>query len=204
MKNKITYGVLAIVFIVAIVLTFTIGINVDLVYGEGYTIIFAEENKIDIDEVKTITKEIWGNNCLVQKAEFFNDSAEIKVKDFNDEQLSQLCNKLNEKYSSEIKKEDLRVEHVSNVKLRTLVEPYIIPSVLSLLLIMIFYAVRYRGARQMLSLLVNVIVAGGLYYSLYVIARLPFGTLTIPVGIAMYALIVLKHTMACENNQEED
>ena len=57
MKNKIIYGVLAVIFIISIVLTFTIGLNVDLYYGEGYTIKFTETTTIETADVETIVKE---------------------------------------------------------------------------------------------------------------------------------------------------
>lgn len=204
MKNKIIYGSIAIIFIVSIVITFVKGINVDIYYGEGDIISFTEKDTININDVREIAKEIWGNNCIVQNMEFFNDSAEIKVREFNDEQLNQLKDKINEKYSSELKIEDFEIEHVSNVKIRTLVEPYIIPVGLSLLIIILFYAIRYRGARKMLELLLYLAIAEGLLYSVYAIIRIPFSSITIPLGMCLYALTVLIFTAKLENSSEPE
>lgn len=204
MKNKIIYGVLAIIFITSIVITFVKGVNVNIYYGEGELITFTEKDKIDINEIREIAKEIWGNNCTVQNMEFFNDSAVIKVREYNEEQLNQLKDKINEKYSSELKIEDFEIEHVSNVKIRTLVEPYIIPVGLSLLIIILFYAVRYRGARKMLELLLYLIITEGLLYSVYAIGRVPFSSTTIPLAMCLYALTVLVFTAKLENHNEKE
>ena len=204
MKNKIIYGAIAIIFIVSIVITFVKGLNVDIYYGEGDLITFTEKDTININDVREIAKEIWGNNCIVQNMEFFNDSAEIKVREYNEEQLYQLKDKINEKYSSELKIEDFEIEHVSNVKIRTLVEPYIIPVGLSLLIIILFYAIRYRGARKMLELLLYLAIVEGLLYSVYAIIRIPFNSITIPLGMCLYALTVLIFTAKLENSSETE
>lgn len=204
MKNKIIYGILAIIFITSIVITFVKGLNVDIYYGEGALITFTEKDTININDVREIAKEIWGNDCIVQNMEFFNDSAEIKVREYNEEQLNQLKDKINEKYSSELKIEDFEIDHVSNVKIRTLVEPYIIPVGLSLLIIVLFYAIRYRGARKMLELLLYLVIAEGLLYSVYAITRIPFSSTTIPLAMCLYALTVLVFTAKLENSSESE
>ena len=204
MKNKIIYGILAIIFITSIVITFVKGLNVDIYYGEGALITFTEKDTININDVREIAKEIWGNDCIVQNMEFFNDSAEIKVREYNEEQLNQLKDKINEKYSSELKIEDFEIDHVSNVKIRTLVEPYIIPVGLSLLIIVLFYAIRYRGARKMLELLLYLVIAEGLLYSVYAITRIPFSSTTIPLAMCLYAFTVLVFTAKLENSSESE
>ena len=204
MKNKIIYILLAVIFAVAIVMTFVKGLNVDLYYGEGYTISVTEKDSINIDDIKQIVEEIWEKEYIVQRLEFFDDSAEIKVKEYDDDKLTQLKDKLNEKYESELEVSDFKVEHISNIKLRTLVEPYIIPIGLSLLLVMAFYAIRYRGARKMLDLLVGVVAVEGLFYSLYAIGRIPFNSMTLPIAICLYIITIIKTSFSSENSQEEE
>lgn len=203
MKNKVLYLILAVIFIVAIVITAVKGLKVDLYYGEGYTIKVTEKESVELADVKAIAKEIWGNEVIVQNVEFFKDSVEIKVRDVNDEQLNQLKDKLNEKYSSELEYSDLNVEHVSNVKIRTLVEPYIIPMGLSLLLILAYYAVRYRGARRMIELLGWIIAIEGLMFSVYAIVRVPVNGLTLPIAVCLYVLTVIINSAKSENINDD-
>ncbi len=199
MKKKIIYILLAIIFIASIIVTAVKGLTVGLNYGEGMTIKFNENVEININEIRDLAKGIWTNQeVLVQKVEFFNDSAIIKVKEASQEQLQTLCDKLNEKYSSELKVENLTVENVSNVKIRTLVEPYIIPVGLSTLLIIAYYAVRFRGVKQMLGLIKNLVIFEGILYTAYALIRIPITGITLPLFLIVYILVVLGYTVKSE------
>lgn len=194
MKNKVLYAVIVLIFIVAVAMTIFKGINVDTYYGEGYTISFTEKNAINISDVEKIVKEIWNSNYSVQKLEFFNDSAEIKVKDYSDEQITKLKDKLNEQYNSELEESSFKIEHVTNVRLRNIISPYIIPVILSFVIVMIFYAIRYREARKMIGLLICLLVFEGLFYSAYAIGRIPFSAVTMPLAMCIYVLVMLGYT----------
>ncbi len=198
MKKKIIYGLLAIVLLVDIIITAVVGLRVSLYYGEGYTISFSEKSTIEKADIEQIAKDVFEKDYLVQNVEFYNDSALIKVKNVSDEQLSNLATKLNEKYSSTIESSDLKVEHVQNVKIRSIVEPYVLPLIIATLLILAFYAVRYRGSKQMLGLLKYLVIAEALLYSAYAICRVPVNTMSMPVAFTLYGLVILVYTFVGE------
>ena len=200
MKEKVIYVVLAIVFIVAIVMTAVIGLRVDLNYAEANTITFTVGKTINVDEIKEIAKQVLGSNdILVQQVELFGDSAIIKTKqDITDENITNLCTKLNEKYEIELTTSDFTVNHLSNTKLRNVIEPYIIPIGLSTLLIVGFYAIRYRGTKNMIGLIKYLIIAEGLLYSLYAIGRVPVNEMTMPIALALYTLVVVVYSFKNE------
>lgn len=203
MKNKVIYGALAVILTIAIIITLTLGLKVDLYYGEGYTIKFTETATIETGEVESIVKEIWGDTFGVQRIEFFNDSAVIKVKEVDDDKIQKLCDKLNEKYSSELQTSNFKIDHVANVKIRNIIEPYIIPAVLSLIIVSLFYAIRYRGVRQMLELLLYLVIAEGIVYSVYAICRVPISTFTMPIAMSVYVLVILGYTFYSEKNLDD-
>ena len=202
MKSKKLYLILAVIFIISIVIIASKGLKVDLYYGEGYTIKVTEKDVVDVEDIKAIANEIWGKEVLVQGIEFFNDSVEMR--DVNDDQINQLKDKLNEKYSSDLEYADLKVEHVSNVKIRNLVEPYIIPMGLSLLLILAYYAIRYRGARRMIELLAWILIVEGLLVSVYAIGRIPISGLTIPIAVCLFVLTIVINSAKPEKIEEEN
>lgn len=204
MKNKILYILCALILLVAIIMTAIMGLNVDLYYGEGYTITFTEQSTINKEDIKSIANEIWGNDFIVQNVEFFNESAVIKVKGYTDEQIQSLCDKVNEKYSAEHTKDDFVIEHVSNVKIRSLIEPYILPVGLSLLLILGYYAIRYKGAKQMLNLLKWVVIVEGMIYSIYAIARIQVNSLSVPIMMIAYGLTVVLYTTYSELSEKKN
>ena len=106
MKKKILLVSVLILLIVDIIITATIGLRVSTEYAEGYLIKFHEKSTISTDDIKSIAKEIWGKNYKVQKVEFFDDSAVIKVRSYDSDQIETLKNKLNEKYSSNLETSD--------------------------------------------------------------------------------------------------
>ncbi len=200
MKEKILYVALSIVFIVALILTATIGLRVDLNYAEANTITFTVGKTINLDEIKDIAKQSLGNEeILVQQVELFGDSAIIKTRqEITDENINNLCAKINEKYETELTAGDFAVDHVLNTRLRNVIEPYIIPIGLSTLLIVAFYAIRYKGTKKMIGLIKYLIMAEGLLYSLYAIGRIQVNEMTMPIALALYTLVIMVYSFKNE------
>ncbi len=202
-KFKIAaYGLLIVIFIAAIIVTIVKGINVGIYYAEGTTIKFTVPGEdIDVKDIKGIADEIWDNQyVLIEKVELFNDSISIKVNDFKDEDVQTLCDKLNEKYGKELKiEENFYTEHISNVRLRSLILPYIMPLGISLLLILGYYAIRFKGTKEMIGLIKYLVIFEGLLYSSLAICRIPFGIFTMPVALIIYLGVVVIYTAYNEN-----
>lgn len=191
MNKKILYIACVAILIIDIIITMTIGLRVNLYYGEGYTISFTQEDTIELNDIKSIAKEIWKNNFIIQRIEFFEDSAKIKVKEASEEQIQQLCDKVNEKYSSELTTVDFRVEHVSNVKISSLVEPFIAPIIISLVLIVAYLGIRFKNTKNIIRLLLNITLLVSIMFTLHAICRLPISEYTIPLFMTLYALIII-------------
>lgn len=201
MKKKIIYIVLAIIFISALIVTAVVGLNVDLYYADGYTVTFTVDKKVTEVEIRDIAKEIFGDEqTLVQGVELFEDSALIKTKnEITTEQVQALCDKLNEKYEVELTTTDnFTVSYSPNTRLRNVIEPYMIPIGLSTLLIVGYYAIRYKGTKKMLGLLKYLIIIEGLLYSIYALCRVPVNELTMPIALLGYAIVVVVYTAVCE------
>ena len=203
MKKKLCYIILIIICIVDIIITMAKGLNVGLYYGEGYTLTFSEKN-VNVDDIKSIAKDVLGKEYIVQQVEFFDDSCMIKVKNVNDDQISNLITKLNEKYSSSLTTDDIKVSHVSNVRIRSLIEPYIIPIILSTLIVLAYYAVRFRGAKQMLELIKALVIVGVIIYSVFAIGRVKVNVLTTPIMMTSYILTILFYTIYAEKQKDKE
>ena len=197
-KNKIISIILVIIFIIAIILTGIRGLNVDLNYAEGVSILFDLDQQFNTSDIETIANEIWPEgNILVQKVEVYDETALIKVYGVNDEQLQTLADKVNEKYGLELTKEDLTLQHNSNVQIRDIVRPYLIPVLVSVALIVVYYSIRFKGVKEILNLLVKLLFAGGILFSIYAITELPINVITL-LSIAflgapaLFALVLFK------------
>lgn len=204
MKKRVLFIIVAILIIIDVIITKQMGVKVALYYGEGYTLSFKEQDTINLNDIREIAKEIWGNSFIVQNVEFFKDSAIIKVKKIEDGQVEALYTKLNEKYGSDLNQDSIKIEHVSNIKVRTLVEPYIAPVGLSLFLVIAYYAARYKGIRQMIDLFEYIGIGAILLYSMYAIFRIPFSSLTMPIFMTLYITTTLVYTIITENKFEEE
>ena len=201
-KSKIISIILIIIFIIAIVLTGIRGLNVDLNYSEGVSILFNLNQQFNTKDVESIAKEIWPDGqIIVQKVEVYDETALIKVSSVNDEQLTNLVNKINEKYGLELSQSDISVQYNSNVQIRDIVRPYIVPMLITTALIVLYYSIRFRGVKEILDLLIKLIFAEGILYSIYAIARLPIDVLTMPIGMLVFAGVTIYVSIKHENGK---
>ncbi len=201
-KSKIISIILIIIFIIAIVLTGIRGLNVDLNYSEGVSILFNLNQQFNTKDVESIAREVWPDGqIIVQKVEVYDETALIKVSSVNDEQITNLVNKINEKYGLELAQSDISVQYNSNVQIRDIVRPYIVPILITTALIVVYYSIRFRGVKEILDLLIKLIFAEGILYSIYAIARLPIDVLTMPIGMLVFAGVTIYVTIKHEKGK---
>lgn len=201
-KSKIISIILIIIFIIAIVLTGIRGLNVDLNYSEGVSILFNLNQQFNTKDVESIAREVWPDGqIIVQKVEVYDETVLIKVSSVNDEQITNLANKINEKYGIELGQSDFTVQYNSNVKIRDIVTPYIVPMLITTALIVVYYSIRFRGVKEILDLLIKLIFAEGILYSIYAITRLPIDVLTMPIGMLVFAGVTIYVTIKHESGK---
>ena len=201
-KSKIISIILIIIFIIAIVLTGIRGLNVDLNYSEGVSILFNLNQQFNTKDVESIAREVWPDGqIIVQKVEVYDETALIKVSSVNDEQITNLANKINEKYGLELGQSDFTVQYNSNVQIRDIVRPYIVPMLITTALIVVYYSIRFRGVKEILDLLIKLIFAEGILYSIYSITRLPIDVLTMPIGMLVFAGVTIYVTIKHEKGK---
>ena len=203
-KSKIICIILVIIFIASIITTGIIGLNVGVEYLGGTSITIDLKKEYESKDIKNIVKEVWKNeSVLVQKVEVYNESVSIKVSNASDEQLEELINKVNEKYELELTKNDLIIFYNSNVKLRDIVLPYIIPMIITTGLIVVYYSIRFRGIKEILELLLKLVGLEGMIYSIYALIRIPINHLTMPIAIIAYIAVVIWVTLKSENSEKD-
>lgn len=205
-RNKIICIILVIIFIAAIIVTGVKGLNVDINYAEGTSIVFDIGKQFELSDVENMVDEIWqGDSAVVQKVEIYDESVLIKVRNFTDEQLDSLANKLNEKYDLGFTRNDFTILYNSNLKLREVIRPYVIPIIIATALIVVYYSIRYRGVKEILELLLTLIAAEGIIYSIYALLRLPVNIWTMPIAMIVYAgtiiYVTLKHEDGFKNKK---
>ena len=199
MKKKIIYSVLIVLFVADIIFTAVKGFKVDLYYAEGEVVTVNAGRDINLKEISGIVKEVFkGQDVLVQEVELFKDSFSVKTTNVNEEQLNNLVNKINEKYGSKLTRANVEVDHEKNVRLMDILKPYILPVGISLLLILAYYAMRFKWSSTMYNLIKYLIIVGMLIYSVIVLCRIPVSIITMPCLLTIYALVIVIHAARSE------
>lgn len=210
MKKKNLIEILfVIIIIIGIILTATMGLNLDLMYSNHKSIDINLQKQFENEDVYKIAKEVFENEKVkVQKVELYEDMVSIIVKDATDEQLENLNTKLNEKYELENTKDDMVITEVPSVQISDLIKPYILPVSISFVVIII-YLVIYMVINNRVSKKLNILkeiskailaIIGIelLYLSVFAITRLSVNYTTLPIGIIIYAFTTILILMNLE------
>ena len=193
MKNKILIG-LAIVILVGIIITVAVGFNVDMCYRDYNLVDIKIGQDFNINDIKTITNEVFQKqNVEIQKAGVYSDNVVIKVNNITDEQKNLINTKINEKFGINNSVDDIKVNYIPSYKLRDIIKPYIIPLIITTVLILAYMAIRFRkiGIAKVISqAVILTIIAELVYASIIVITRYPVNRLVMPVGVVIYITII--------------
>lgn len=193
MKNKILIG-LAIVILVGIIITVAVGFNVDMCYRDYNLVDIKIGQDFNINDIKTITNEVFQKqNVEIQKAGVYSDNVVIKVNNITDEQKNLINTKINEKFGINNSVDDIKVNYIPSYKLRDIIKPYIIPLIITTVLILAYMAIRFRKigiAKVIFQAVILTIIAELLYASIIVITRYPVNRLVMPVGVVIYITII--------------
>lgn len=203
--KKIIIFIIAFIIIIGMILTLSIKLNVGLDYAQHKRIGVYVGKEFELKDMKNITREVFGKKVKAQRIEVFNDMAILKVRQIEEgaeeEKLTLLAEKINEKYGTEYTYENFAIEEVSNTKLSDIVKPYILPVTIAVVIILAYQAVRYRKLeliKILLSTLIVLVVVGALYVSILAITRIPVGIFTVPVGLVIIVFTLFIQTYRCE------
>lgn len=200
MKKKILIAITACIIVVgALIISFK-GLNLDINYTTNKEIDINLGTQFEISDIKSLLKEVVGNKkSVIQKVEVYEEIVSIKLKDISDEEIEELLIKINEKYSLEIKKDDINIINNPNLKGRDLVKPYIMPIAISVVLVLIYAGIKFYKVNsiEVIVKLIGLNIVSQLFFvSTLAITRLPVNRLTLPTSIAIYiatTLVVIKN-----------
>lgn len=143
-KKIIVLGLILLVLAGIIVVALK-GTKVDLMMGYHKSIDIVIGKEFDIKDIEKICKEVFKDKDVVlRKVEVFEDSININVISITDEEKTNLISKINEKYSIELDENEITVNLNSNIRVRDVIKPYIVPVTISMVLIYAYMAFRYK------------------------------------------------------------
>lgn len=194
---------IALIIIAGIVMIAVKGFNFDLKYQDTQKVELYLQTEFNIGDIKQITNEVFGNQkVMIQKVEVFEDSVSITTTSISDEQKNNLVTKVNEKYGTELKAEDIQIENIAHTRGRDIIKPYIIPFAIAIIATLIYIGIRYYKLKTVNVILTSIgimVLAQILLFCVMAITRIPIGRLTIPLVIFVYLVTLFGITNRFEN-----
>ena len=113
-KTKMIFTIIAIIILIGIAITCTIGLNFDLRYRDSKRMELYLEQEFNISDIKQMTDEVMpSKKVIIQKVEVYEDTVSITAEDITDEEKQSLIDKVNEKYGTTLVAESTEIERYS-------------------------------------------------------------------------------------------
>ena len=211
-KSKIVVAIILLVIVIGAAMVGIKGFNFDIRNKTSQRIELNLKKSFEVSDIKQITNEVFGNqHVMIQKVEVYEEKVAITTKEITDEQKNSLIEKINGKYETEFKAEDIVIQYVPHTKLRDVIKPYALPMIISTIAILVYIGIRFNK----LGFIKTTIKAGGmvalveiLLFALMAITRFPIGRYTLPLVLFAYLVTMLGTTIKLENdlknNQKEE
>ena len=197
MKNKIRI-LAVIIIIIGIILIAVKGLVFDLNYAENKQIQMTIDAEFELKDIEQMAKEVFNNQDfklnIVGEDE---DTISIKIRDYTDEQLLQLNDKINEKYGLSNNVEDIERYYNTNVRGRDIVKHFVVAMVISTVLVAIYSMIKYRKLKPykvLIELVLKLFLSHILLISIYSITRLPISRVTMSISIVLYLIVLTVFT----------
>lgn len=193
-KKNIFLAILAVIILIGIVMFFIKGLNYNLFYGKNTTISIYIDKDIDKEELRQLVEETISSKLNIRKINDLDNNLLITIREITDEQKDNLITKINEKYELELTNEDLEITNNAQIKLVDMIKPYVAPSVISIILIMIYFIIAYRKygiGKVILETLGSILISEAVLFSIYAIARIPVNSITMPIAVILFVIVII-------------
>ena len=203
LKNKKT---LYIIIPLAIIL---LGILVLCIKGMNYGLMYGKNTQIkvyldsEIEDMSNLVTQVFGKN-KIQKLNGVNTDILITVKETSEEQLDNFITKVNENNGMELTKDDLEVSNNAKIKGIDLISPYVLPSIITSVLVLIYFVIRYKkfGILKITIYTLTVLIGAQLIdLSIYALTRIPVNYWSMPISMIIYVLSIFGLSEFFEKNK---
>lgn len=207
MKKKIFYIILICIIIAGAIIIGTMGLNVDIIYSKNVRVDVYLGKEYNYNDIEQMSKEIFGTNrVIIQQIEYFNDMFSVTIsQDIEnvDGKVEEFTNKINETYELGEEGADVKVTYQPKIRLSSILKPYLLPLAISMIIILVYVIIRFRkiGILKTLGLYILATLASeAVYLSILAIFRIPINRLVIPIGLAIYVIVITIITAIREKN----
>ena len=201
--NKILILLMILIIIAGILMIIFKGFNFDLKYQDTKQIEFGLNQQFNVSDIKAITDEVLNNEpVLIRKVEVYEDAVNITAREITDEQKANIITKVNEKYGTDLKADEIEIGTVAHTKGRDIIMPYVLPFAIATIIILVYMMIKYyklNSGKVLLKTIGIIILTQILLFSIMAITRIPIGRLTIPLVLTVYMLTLVWYTSKLEN-----
>lgn len=205
MKKSITL-ILIVTIIAGLIVIFTTGFNVNIATKASEQININIGEKFENKDIKQIAKEVLGKEVEVQKAGDFEDQAVISADQITQEQVIEIINKINEKYGKEVSTDGVKVTNIPATRLSDLLMPCVASFILVTVLILIYFAIRYRkqDIKKVIGItLISLAILEILVLSIIALLRIPVGQNLVSISFITYCVGMFGVTTMFENKAQQ-
>ena len=208
-KNIIIYVIVCLIIIAGVWVWDAKGFHKELQYTSRYEIFLSTHTEIKTSDVEEITNQVLGKaRHIVQKTEVFGNAVTIVSEEMSEEQRNKIVEEFNKKYEdSELTSDDIEIIYIPSTRIKDVIKHYILPGIIATLIVLVYSIIRFKSLgwkEVLLKILIVPAVAELLLFSLIAITRIPFGRLTIAIGIGLYIATILLLTCIFENKKNKD
>lgn len=206
-KNRLVYVIIAIIIVAGVINTYLNKFTFSLAYDSSVRMDVYIGKDYDTEEVRNLVKETVGtNDVIIQKVETFNDMVAITARELSEEQKKNIIDKINEKYETEITLDEVSVTNIPHYDGTDLLNRYVLPMVISAIVILIYIAIRYNKlgiVKMPIRTILWSIIVELLYVSIISLARIPVSFYTIPLGIVIEIIVLIALVNVFEKELED-
>lgn len=193
-KKIIIISVIVALIIIAGILAITQwGFYKELKYEQSQKIDIYIEKEFDENKIKEIANEVLGIHNMVQTVELYKDTVTIRARSITEEQKNNIVNKIKESYDFAQTAENTSITTVPATRIRDMYKKYILPFIISAVLVEVYIVIRYykKGILKVLLNAILIPIASELVLLSWIaIVRIPVGTYTTSLVILVYMLSI--------------
>ncbi|MBR0491261.1 MAG: hypothetical protein IJJ82_04350 [Clostridia bacterium] len=198
--------ILIVSIIAGLIVIFTVGFNLKVTTKAHQEILVNIGEEYKNEEVKQLAKEVIGNDIEVQKTGDFEDQAVISAETISKEQVTEIVNKINEKYGKEISDGSITINDVPAARVSEMFMPQIWSFIIATIIIFVYFAIRYKKqgvARVLLTAIIGLGLLELLVSSIIALIRIPVGQNIVSIIYITYAIAMLVVTTMFEKKAQQ-
>lgn len=203
-NKKIVLLGIVLLILAGIIVVALKGMNVNLMLAKHKSVDMVIGKEFNVNDIETICKEIFDNKkVVVKKVETFSDAVNISATSISDEEKAKLVEKINEKYETKLVASEITVKSNSNIRIRDIIKPYILPSLISFVLIYAYIGIRFKKLnplKVLLEITAILVITEIVIASIVAIIRVPVSPIVINI---MFAISVAEISLFISKKEKE-